>query len=222
MALSDMICTEQFGPLGNEKYREYVEDIHASAHHALKVLTTSLDTALTASLEPASSDAATEVDINAILKACLKLTEPNFSASGIILRREIAPELHHVATRATLLHQIILNLLGNALKYTPEDGTITARSELCQDGSIRLSIIDTGLGIAATELATLRSGNLPPRVNDPSTQASDKISNKSGIASSHGLGLNLIRAQAKACGAEFTIESQRGRGTTTCLIFSGE
>ena len=200
MAMSELMRTEQFGPLGDNKYREYAGSIHAGAAHALDVLSVTLDASLDINAPAAAEDHTTapasgtitpdECHADQCLTGCLRLIAPKAAESGITIASNLNAGTTRLRANPVLLHQILINLLANAIKFTPPQGAITACSENTGIGGFTITIADTGVGIAASDLAT------------PS-----------------GLGLNMVRKLSQVVGATFAIESTRGGGTTVSLSF---
>ena len=105
------------------------------------------------------------------------------------------------------VRQIVLNLLTNAVKFTPSGGTVAIRGGRAANGDVMLAVVDTGIGIASSALASL---------GQPFTQADASISRTYGGT---GLGLSISRKLAALHGGELTIESHPGLGTTVRVIF---
>ena len=105
------------------------------------------------------------------------------------------------------MKQIVLNLLSNAVKFTPEDGTVTLTAELSRDGSLLVSVADTGIGISPEDL---------PRALEAFGQIDSSLSRR---FEGTGLGLPLTKALADLHGATFELESEPGVGTRVTILF---
>jgi signal transduction histidine kinase len=203
IGFSDVQRQEMFGPLGDERYRQYAADIHFSGTHLLDLITTILDIskAEAGKLEVAPID----FDPRSVLDSALPLIRGAAEAKQIRLsiQRGEAPATCRADPQA--LKQILLNLLSNAVKFTPQGGTIAVRlSELAPAG-IELAVRDSGVGIAAADL---------PRLMKPFEQASRGYSQRNGGT---GLGLPLVDALVRLHGGTFQIESEVGAGTTVTV-----
>ena len=125
--------------------------------------------------------------------------------AGLTLQAEIAPHLPPVSGSHMYLRRVLDNLIGNAIKFTPEGGTITVR--LRQEGQwVALEVSDTGIGMPADELE---------HIFERFYQVDGSIKRKySGV----GLGLALVREIVETCGGSVTVESQVGEGTTFTVL----
>ncbi len=103
--------------------------------------------------------------------------------------------------------QILFNLISNAIKFTPEGGHITVKIEIELNGHVSLSVADTGIGIVAAQI---------DRVLEPFTQVENVYSR---AHPGTGLGLPLSKEIARLHGADFTITSEVGKGTTVAVVF---
>ncbi len=121
--------------------------------------------------------------------------------NGNALHLELPKEPTFIESDRTRLMQILVNLLGNAAKFT-EDGALTLRAELEDDAQLRIEVVDTGIGMSREELE---------RVFTPFTQADASTSRKYGGT---GLGLALVRQLADLLGCELEAESTPGLGST--------
>ena len=108
---------------------------------------------------------------------------------------------------ALRLRQVMLNLVANAVKFTPKGGSVVVAAALQPDGSMLLSVTDTGIGMAEADI---------PRAFEPFNQLDAGLARR---FEGSGLGLHLSRALAQAQGAELTLRSRPGHGTTALLRF---
>jgi signal transduction histidine kinase len=134
------------------------------------------------------------------------MREVTSRASGHTLVCSVAPALPPVHGDARRLRQVLLNLVDNALRYSPAGGRITFRSRR-QGDSLVLSVSDTGPGIAREHL---------PRIFERFYRADRSRSRDEGGT---GLGLAIVRHLVEAHGGEVWAESERGRGTTVSCRF---
>jgi signal transduction histidine kinase len=147
------------------------------------------------------------VDTATLVNEVCKLVEPQFKSKGLTLRVDETPETRkrlQVLADGDKLQQILLNLLSNALKFTPSPGEVSIAGSLDPDDGKRVRIVvrDTGVGIPATKLES---------IFEPFVQLGR------GLASAHegtGLGLSISRDLARAMGGDLTVTSQDGAGAT--------
>jgi signal transduction histidine kinase len=202
IGFSDAQSRELFGPL-LPRYREYAADILASGTHLLEVITTILDIskAEAGKLEVDPVD----LDPRAALDAVLPLIREAATAKRISLAVELpsAPVACHADPQA--LKQILLNLLANAVKFTPEEGTVTVIIRAAAEGWVEFVVRDTGIGIDEDEL---------PRLMKPFEQANHGYS---GRSDGTGLGLPLVDALVRLHGGSLRIDSRPGLGTAVTI-----
>jgi len=186
-----------------EKHYEYAELIHRSAHHFLTLINDILDLA---KIEAGSFTLReTEVDLASLIEDALALLEPKAEQGGCLLKSEVTPGLRHLRADERALKQIFLNLLSNALKFTPAGGTVTAFAAETADGGVDFGVRDTGVGIAQEDQT---------RVFENFGQGRhDVVTADKGT----GLGLPIVKGLAEAHGGEVRLASQPGHGTTVTV-----
>jgi signal transduction histidine kinase len=206
LGFSEIMRMRLFGPIGSERYASYADDIHKSAQHLLGIISDILDFSkaevgtLSLHEEP--------VAILGALDQCLHLLHGRAAELGLRLSLEAptaaCPTVHG---DERLMKQAFLNVLGNAIKFTPSGGVVKAHLECPADGRAVLHFTDTGIGIAAADL---------PRVVEPFVQLESAFSRKHGGA---GLGLPLVKKIMELHEGGLDIESTPGAGTTVTLWF---
>jgi cell cycle sensor histidine kinase DivJ len=142
-------------------------------------------------------------DARDAVSAALRLLRVQADAAGVALRAVMPPHALEVEADRRALKQIVLNLVSNALKFTPRAGSVTVTAQGYGD-NFELIVADTGVGIAADDLE---------RLGRPYEQAGDFSLRNRGT----GLGLSLVRAFAELHGGEMTIESQLGEGASVTV-----
>ncbi|MFN3523321.1 MAG: sensor histidine kinase [Phenylobacterium sp.] len=200
MGFSDIMRTQLFGPLP-EKYGEYAELIHESGSHLLELINDVLDMS---KIEAERFELALEpFDARDAVSAVLRLMRGQADRAGVHLRGVLPREPIEVTADRRALKQIALNLISNALKFTPKDGSVTValqpRGEV-----LELTVTDTGVGISPEDLQ---------RIGRPYEQAGDFGQRAAGT----GLGLSLVRAFSELHGGEMNIESTLGEGTSVAV-----
>ncbi|HUD53421.1 ammonium transporter [Parvibaculum sp.] len=204
IGFSEVINMQLFGPVENERYRDYIGDIHKSSSHLLSLINDILDLS---KIEANRYDLyEEELDLSEVLAGCERMMRHRAEDAGLDFAVSIAPGLPLLVADKRALRQMILNLVSNAVKFTPSGGRIDLSAALEPDNRLALSVRDTGVGIAAADI---------PLALEPFRQ----IASDSAVYSAEGtgLGLPLTRALARMHGATLAIESERGRGTAITI-----
>lgn len=192
------------GPMGNPKYAEYAEDIRDSGLHLLALINDILDLS---KIEAGKMDLRLEVvDLPTLAAECVRLMRGRVEVASLDLRvaanGEKAP---HLRADPMKLRQVLLNLINNAVKYTPAGGAITVsveRDPTWPDDYMVLRVTDTGCGMTQTEVALA----LEPfrQVNSHLTRTGEGT----------GLGLPVAKSLVELHGGTLSIDSEPGKGTT--------
>ena len=201
IGFSELLQRRLYGPL-NEQQAEHLGHIHHSGQLLLSLVDDLLDLAVAEAGRDLHEEA---VDLGALLAGCVKLLEPRAAGNGITLGAELPPRAVAVMGDEVKLKQVLLNLLTNAVKFTPDGGRVTARlSDLAGDHNDGISIViaDTGIGISDGEI---------DHILQPFGQAHDHRANPHQGA---GLGLPLAKALIELHGGSLAIESRLHVGTS--------
>jgi PAS domain S-box-containing protein len=203
IGFADMIANQMLGPQ-SPKYFEYAEDISRSAHHLLGVINDILDVSKIESgkleLEPGAHLPQDLVDDS------LRLVRGRAREAGLKLLSRLDPDLPQLCVDARAIKQVLINLLGNAMKFTPNGGTITVSGRRSADGGVTLIVADTGIGIAPENLS---------RVFEPFWQADAGVRRIEGS----GLGLSICRKLMELHGGAISVRSTPQQGTEVTLEF---
>jgi signal transduction histidine kinase len=208
IGFSEILKTQMFGPLGSARYRGYADDIHGSAIHLLGLVNDLLDLA---KAEAGKHELHEDMlDMAEIADTCRRLMAERAHEAGV--RLEVADRLDGSMCRGDerKMRQILLNLLSNAVKFTPAGGLATIDLGLREDGGLQLAVRDTGIGMAAADIA---------KALEPFGQVADVLTRETGGT---GLGLPLTVKLVELHGGSLTIESTPGAGTTVTLLFPAE
>lgn len=207
IGFADIIEKELFGPVGNEKYGEYVGDIHASAAHLLDLVNDILDISTIEAGEMSLSPV--DLDLAELFEECARVVREQARKAKIRLTVRQPEESISVYADRRAIRQILLNLLSNAIKFTPPGGDVTVASEISAE-VFTISVSDTGIGIPAQHISTItqpfETGNDDPHT---STKGNPYVRSKGT-----GLGLAIVRSLANLHGGDIAIESEEDRGTT--------
>lgn len=205
IGFSEVMMAERFGPIGNERYREYLKDIHASGGHLLSLINDLLDLS---KIEAGQLDLTfANVSLNDLTQQCVALMQPQANRDRIIIRTSLPSSLPQVVADARSVRQIVLNLLSNSIKFTDAGGQVIVSTALSDNGDVALRVRDTGVGMSEKDLATAL---------EPFRQLANSVS---GVSSGTGLGLPLTKALAEANRASFYIKSAPKSGTLVEIAF---
>ena len=202
IGFSEVLEGEVFGPIGSAKYREYAQDIRASGQHLLDLISDILDMAR---VEAGRYQLHCEVfGLPELVRECVRFVDLRARQSGIELVTDLASEALQLDADRRAVKQILLNLLANAIKFTPAGGAVTIRARI-EDGRCAVAVSDTGIGISRADLA---------RLGRPFEQVANVMQRPHGGS---GLGLALCTSLAQLHGGKLSIASELGVGTTVTV-----
>jgi PAS domain S-box-containing protein len=205
IGFSDMMKSEVFGPIKNEKYEDYVGTINMAGRHLLGLISDIIDVSKVESGQTQLHD--TLCDLNEIAESATRLMAERIDQAGLGFTVDIAPHLPWLRGDEIRVKQILLNLLTNAAKFTPAGGHVTLTIDTDTKGRPRVEVADTGIGISRKDIpkALSRFG----RLASPFTRTTDGM----------GLGLTLVQLFVGLHGGEFELQSDEGRGTRVVVLF---
>ncbi|GGF22061.1 hypothetical protein GCM10011611_30180 [Aliidongia dinghuensis] len=207
IGFSELIIAETMGPIA-KPYKEYLQDVLNSGRHLLEVINDILDLA---KAEAGQLDLNEEaLDLKSLIDGVVRLMRERAMRNGLRLSTTVAPGLPPFRADPRKLRQILLNLISNAVKFTPAGGSVDVDAVCTADGDLRLSVIDTGIGIASEDIAVALK---------PFGQVDGTLSRK---YEGTGLGLPLTRAMVELHNGEIRIESELDRGTTVTILLPAE
>jgi signal transduction histidine kinase len=208
IGFAQIMSMEAFGPLGNGRYRDYAADIGDSGTHLLEIINDILDIA---KMEAGKLEIADEVvDVGATVAAACRLIRARAEKARLTLAVAVPAELPPLRADARQLKQMLINLLTNAVKFTPDGGRVEVRAAVEPQGGLGIAVADTGIGIAPAHLS---------RVVEPFFQVDSSLSRRH---EGTGLGLTLVAAMIREHGGAFHLESDLGKGTTATISFPRE
>jgi signal transduction histidine kinase len=203
IGFSDMMSAGLLGPLGSPKYLEYIRDINHSGHHLLDMISGILDMS---KIEAGKYELTLqEVNVVAVAAFCVRLVLERAAKGGISLVNQIGAGLPPVRADEPALRQILLNLLSNAVKFTPAGGTVTLSAAPDRGGMMRLTVADTGIGIAAADLA---------HVLEPFRQVDRTLARR---YEGTGLGLAITKRLVDLHGGTLALDSIPDKGTSVSV-----
>ena len=206
IGFAELMLQERFGPIGSERYKGYVEDIHQSGLYALSLLNDLLDIS---KIEAGKFELNfTAVEVPEIVEDCAASLQPLAKRARILLRTSLAPDLPTAVADPRRLKQILLNLLTNAIKFTKEGGQVIVSGTMIE-GELRVRVRDNGVGMTKNEIAFAMQ---------PFHQLDTAPRKQTGT----GLGLPVTKALVDANRARLVLTSEPGIGTSADVIFPAE
>jgi signal transduction histidine kinase/CheY-like chemotaxis protein len=208
IGFSEMMLGEAFGPLGHERYRGYAKDIHDSGWHLLAIINDILDVA---KAESGKFELDEEVfDCREIVSEAAIMLRPRINEAGLTLETELPSNIPQLRADRRRTKQILLNLIDNAVKFTPPGGRVSIAVACQHTRGLTVTVHDTGIGIAKEHLKKV----LQPFVQVTTTARRAKAGT--------GLGLPLVRVMMERHGGALELESELGKSTTARIIFPPE
>ncbi len=205
IGFAEVIMAERFGAIGNERYREYLKDIHTAGTQLVSLLNDLVDLSKVESGQLDLNFAS--LDLNDLTRQCVAVMQPQANRARIIIRSALASDLSHIVADPRTVRQIVINLLSHAIKLTGPGGQIIVSTAVADGGEAVLRVRDTGVGMRETDI----DAALDP-FRDADTSAN-------WGSAGNGLGLPLTKALAEANHAAFRIKSAPNSGTLVEIAF---
>ncbi|HEX8165552.1 MAG TPA: PAS domain S-box protein [Beijerinckiaceae bacterium] len=203
IGFAEVMLEERFGPVGNERYKDYLRDIHASGGHVISLVNDLLDLA---KVEAGRMELAfTSVNLNELAANGVALMQPQAARERIVMRTSFAQKLPAVVADERSVRQIILNVIANAIRFTEAGGQVIVSTALTDRGEAAIRVRDTGLGMSPEEVEAAMQ---------PFRQLA--TSRRGGGT---GLGLPLTKALVEANRGALRITSARNEGTLVEVLF---
>jgi len=207
IGFSQIIRDQTLGPAGVPAYAEYAKDIYDSGEHLLEIINNVLDAAR---VEVNKFDLKEEtVEIGELVQSALQMVRVQAGKKSIALEQRLPEEPIGLRAEGLRLRQILINLLANAVKFTPEGGHVILSFDVSPAAAV-FSVADTGIGMSPDEIAV---------ATEPFRQIENAmIKRHEGV----GLGLSLAKHMTEMHGGRLEIESERGVGTTVRIVLPPE
>ena len=204
IGFAELMQQEVHGAIGSPRYKDYLKDIHESGTLLLSLINDILDLS---KIEAGRQELHRELcSVEDICLACMRLIKDRANQAGIRLKLSLAPTLRPLDADIRAVKQILLNLLTNAVKFTPDGGNVTLFATDDGEGSyVTIGVSDTGIGISSDDL---------PRVLEPFGQVRNSFTR---AQPGTGLGLPLARLLTALHEGKFAIESRLGEGTVVTV-----
>ena len=205
IGFSEVMMDERFGPIGNERYRQYLRDIHSSGGHLISLVNDLLDLS---KIEAGKLELTfVSVNLNDLVQQCVAIMQEQANRERVIIRTSLPANLPQIIADTRSMRQIALNLLSNSIKFTGAGGQVIISTALTDDQEVVLRVRDTGAGMSEKELQTAL---------EPFRQVATAARWGS---SGTGLGLPITKALTEANHARFRITSHVDDGTLVELTF---
>jgi PAS domain S-box-containing protein len=205
IGFSELMMDEKFGPIGSDRYRDYLRDINRSGNHVLDLVNDLLDISKIEAGEQEMNYEA--VSLNEALSEAIAMMQPQANRERVIIRSSLASRLPEVVADLRSVRQIALNLLSNAIRYNQAGGQVIVSTAYEASGDVAMRVRDTGIGMTLAEI-------------DQALKPFRQINAlKRGRHDGTGLGLPLTKAMVEANRARFAINSTPGEGTLVEIVF---
>lgn len=208
IGFSEIIKNQAFGDIAQKEYVEYSDNIFQSGNRLLQIINEILDVSRIEAGDRSLNEG--HINISEIVSNTLMLLGTKIRQNKMQVHNKVIDTSLGLVGEAQAVKQMLINLVSNAVKFSPENAVMTIHSEIDSNGKLRLSITDTGVGLHEDEIEKALS---------PFGQLNTEHSrSKSGT----GLGLTLVKSLMRLHGGELELVSQKGVGTTVTLVFPAE
>ncbi|MAF98335.1 MAG: PAS domain-containing sensor histidine kinase [Micavibrio sp.] len=206
IGFSEMMIGETFGPLGHDKYKEYLTDVHASAEHLLGIINEVLDMS---KIEAGRIELDEEnVEIDLLLESVVRMLDSRAFGKNVKLELKCSENMPYMHADPRLLRQILINLIGNAVKFSKSGASVRIDAEAKINGSLVITVSDDGVGIPEDKIE---------QAMEPFGQVSDRADDAQHQGT--GLGLPLAKAMVELHGGKLDIKSVLDEGTDIIISF---
>lgn len=208
LGFSEILKDEMFGEMTHPQYRDYARLVHNSAEHLLSIINEILDIAKAEGGKLELEEQT--VDPGRVIAICVSLIAARAGAKSPQIAVDVPPDLPRLHADPRRLKQILLNLISNAVKFTPQTGRIEVAARLERGGTMAFTVRDTGAGMTAEDIR---------RATQLFAHSEAELARKFAGA---GIGLPLTKALVELHGGHFEIESRTGTGTVVTVRFPKE
>jgi signal transduction histidine kinase len=205
LGFSEIMESEKLGPMGSARYREYAGDINQSGQHLLALINNLLDLS---KIEAGKEELfESEIDVGDIIAGTVRLLHTHIEESHVAIECNVQSDMPRLVADQGKVKQILINLLGNAIKFTGEGSKVVVKAWARQDSGCVIQIADTGIGIAPQDIpkALAQFGQV------------DGVYNRRYEGT--GLGLPLAKSLVELHGGVLDLQSEVGVGTTVTIRF---
>ncbi|WP_416897678.1 MAG: ATP-binding protein [Minwuia sp.] len=209
LGFSELFMVEGFGPHSDERYKRHAGDIHESGTQLLQIINELLDLS---KVQAGQFELQEEtVDVSAPVGSAVRMMLERATLKGIALKVELPPDLPELFADKRVMKQMLINLIGNAVKFTRHKDDVIVRGGIDDEGGVTLSVIDRGIGVAPEDI---------PKILRPFGQVESSLNRAEQQGT--GLGLALVKQMIELHGGRLEFRSALGRGSTVTLHFPPE
>ncbi|MBT4889095.1 MAG: hypothetical protein HON65_06040 [Rhodospirillales bacterium] len=205
---TQMLKERIFGPVGSEKNAEYIDDVNFAGNHLLNIIQDILDLSKVEAGEMQLHES--RIDLSSLVEACIRIVREKAHKKDIDLLSDIQPTKLALYADETRLKQVVINLLSNALKFTPDNGEVKVSAWLDGNGAIVIEVSDTGIGVSPEDIS---------KIIKPFEQVENAFTRH---YQGTGLGLSIVKSLSELHGAELEFKSELGSGSQVSLRFPAE
>lgn len=205
LGFSEVLEREMFGPMANSTYRDYAGDIHSSGRYLLALINDILDISR---IEAGRRDFHEEpIALREAIAGAVHLLEKSAAGKDITVETDVPEGMFRILGDSRAVGQVIINLLNNAIKFTPSRGHVLVSARRASNGGVELSIKDDGPGIPSEEIEQAMSAF---------TRGS--LATKKAVDGA-GLGLSIVKGIMELHEGRVSIKSKPGQGTEVICEF---
>jgi PAS domain S-box-containing protein len=208
IGFSEIIKDEIMGPVENQAYKEYASDIYNSGNDLLRIISEILEVSKIEAGNRELNEG--PVKLSRAVASCLVILKGKIEEQKLNITLDLPSDLPELIGEELVIKQILLNLVSNAVKFTPENGDLKIKAYIHNSNKLVLEVIDSGIGMSEEDLE---------KAMQPFWQANSSLARDT---SGTGLGLTLVQSLARLHGANLQMESEKGKGTTVRLLFPEE
>ncbi|MBP6014483.1 MAG: PAS domain-containing protein [Alphaproteobacteria bacterium] len=208
IGFSELLMSDTASGFPEERRVEYQRDINSSGKHLLGVINDILDISRIEAGKMMMDEE--DVALAELIDTALRMTRPKADDGGVALSRQALGTVPGVIGDRRLFLQALLNLISNAVKFTPRDGRVDVTTRVLADGGVEIAVRDTGIGMSEADVA---------RVGEPFLQVDGRLSRK---FEGTGLGLVIAKRLIEMHGGQLKVESRLGDGTTMTIALPAE
>jgi len=208
IGFSEVLTKETFGSLGDRRNADFVSGIHKSGIHLTRIISDILDISKIEANEMRVDECT--VDLARVVENCLAMTVQQADTAGVELKMDGESHIPFLLADEHHIKQVLLNLISNAIKFTPPGGQTTVGVRQNDEAGLEIHVADTGIGIDKKDME---------KILEPFGQVAESFWRDHGGT---GLGLPISLSLMKLHGGSLDIESELGKGTTVIARFPAE
>jgi signal transduction histidine kinase len=204
IGFSEIIKGEVMGAVGVPAYKEYAQDIYDSGNYLLKVINEILEVSR---IETGNRELnQNNFRLSKALQSCMTIMSSRIEQAGVAVTVNLPDDLPEILGEELCFKQIMLNLVGNAIKFTGKGGNVGVSAHVGETGDMVIEVVDTGIGMTDEEIKK-------------AMQPFGKVDNNfNSMKEGTGLGLTIIDSLVRLHGGKFELKSQKDVGTTARII----